>query len=73
MLAMLSTLTILIAASFAAIALGMTLRNSWDLIVQALSYQAPAAKRAAFQNRSAGRRPVAVTVRASASMLSAAA
>ena len=72
MLAMLSTLTILIAASFASIAMGMTLRNSWALIVQALSYRAPAAP-AAVRARRPGRRPITVSLRTPAPRLSAAA
>lgn len=72
MLAMFSTLMILIAASFALIAAGMTLRNSWGLIIGALAYVPGNGAKQLRSGRSA-RGHVTVSFRAPARLMSAAA
>ena len=73
MLAMLSTLMILTAASFAVIAMGMTVARSWHLIVAALNYRAPEQVPASRPRRSSSRGVVKVSPRAPNRSLSAAA
>ena len=73
MLAMLSTLVILTVASFAIIAMGMTVARSWSLIVAALNYRAPEPLPALRARRSSGRGVVKVSPRAPNRSLSAAA
>lgn len=73
MFAMLSTLVILTAASFAVIAMGMTVARSWHLIVAALNYRAPEPVPASRPKRSSSRGVVKVSPRASNRSLSAAA
>ena len=73
MLAMLSTLVILTATSFAVIAISMTVARSWNLIVAALNYRAPEPVPASRLRRSSGRGVIKVSPRASNRSLSAAA
>lgn len=73
MLAMISTLVILIAASFAVIAMGMTFAGSWNLIVAAMKVSTPSGSPLSATRRAAGRRPVTVSVRTRGHLSSAAA
>lgn len=62
MLALLTTLMILIAVAFAAVVIAMTLVGNRDLILAALYYQEPTA-RAARPMPGAGKRPITVLSR----------
>ena len=73
MLAMLSTLMILTAASFAVIAMGMTVARSWNLIIAALNYRVPDPVVVPRRSRSTSRAVVKVSPRAPNRSMSAAA